>query len=307
MKSIRGNNPCAGMRGTVLLLLFYASTLLLAAVIAPMLFFGAKYCAEIFSGGPFQHFMGKGFCKFFDRARLIAFAILLVPFVKISGVKISRDPWFRKVSPLRALWTFIAGFVLLCALFAWFDRDIAAGAFKCAAGKVLAAPLTAKLMLGAVAIGLCEEIIFRGFALRLLLMDFKMPFAIAIGSLFFAHCHIGASAAVKISPADVTIFSGFRCLVPAAFGSGGISDLQNYANLVAFGTVLSLLLVRFGSIWYPIAYHSGAVFAIAAHRAVARTIPGYHCCGALSSSAAFAVQILLILLLSSLPINSGKR
>ncbi|MDR1890926.1 MAG: CPBP family intramembrane metalloprotease, partial [Puniceicoccales bacterium] len=246
--------------GVVLFGVFYLCTLFFAAILAPMLFCTAKFLADRFSVELFQHFIDKGFGKFFDRAQLISLVVLLVPFLKICGIRSPKDIYLTKISKRKFLLTFIGGFILAYAVFVWLALHNAF-IFKPVGAKVYFLNLF-KFTIGAATIGFLEEIVFRGIIFNLFSRSFNTICSILLTSLFFAYCHSGAGNNLKIDASDVTIFSGFRCIIPAIMSIGHRFNPLNFFNLTAFGILLSLLVLKSKSLLSPIAFHIGIVFSL---------------------------------------------
>ncbi|MDR1528066.1 MAG: CPBP family intramembrane metalloprotease [Puniceicoccales bacterium] len=246
--------------GIILFGIFYLCTLCLAAVLAPALFYATKFLANRLPVESFQHFIDKGFEKFFDRAQLISLLILLFPFLKVCGFHSLEDIYFVKICRRKFLLTFIGGFILTCTIFAWLSlHNISI--FKPVVAKVYFWNLF-KFTMGAISIGFLEEIIFRGIIFNLLSRNFNITCSMLLASLFFAYCHLGVGNNLRIDIADVTIFSGFRCIIPTIMSIGRGFNSLNFLNLMAFGVLLSLLLLKNKSLLCPIAFHMGTVFAL---------------------------------------------
>ncbi|MDR2603384.1 MAG: CPBP family intramembrane metalloprotease [Puniceicoccales bacterium] len=246
--------------GMILFGIFYLCTLCLAAILAPLLFYTTKFLTNRFSIELFQHFIDKGFGKFFDRSQLVSLAILLFPFLKICGFHSLEDVHLIKISRREFLLTFSGGFILTCTIFAWLSFHNAF-IFKSVVAKVYFWNFF-KFTMGAIGIGFGEEIIFRGIIFNLFSRNLNRTCSILLVSLFFAYCHLGVGNNLKISTTDVTIFSGFRCIIPAIMSIGHRFNLLNFLNLTTFGVLLSLLLLKNKSLLSPIAFHVGVVFAL---------------------------------------------
>jgi membrane protease YdiL (CAAX protease family) len=271
--------------------------LCLAAILAPALFYVAKFLAGRFSMELFQHFIDKGFEKFFDRAQLISSVILLFPFLKICGFHSMEDIYLVKIRGRKFLLTFIGGFTLACTIFIWLSLH----------NIVMLKPIGTKVYfwnlfkfsLGAISIGFLEEIIFRGIIFNLLLRNLNIICSVLLVSLFFAYCHLGVRNNLKIDSADVTIFSGFRCIIPTIMDIGHGFNPLNFLNLVVFGILLSLLLLKNKSLLCPIAFHIGIVLALMNVRSfmdVATFVDGkYYSVGILDTWLSFALQSFLAL------------
>ncbi|MDR2628389.1 MAG: CPBP family intramembrane metalloprotease [Puniceicoccales bacterium] len=278
--------------GVILFGIFYLCTLCLAAILAPALFYTAKFLASRFSMELFQHFIDKGFGKFFDRAKLISLVILLFPFFKICGFHSLKDIYLVKIRGRKFSLTFVGGFILVCVIFAWLSLNNVS-MFRPVGMKVCFWNLF-KFTVGAISVGFLEEIIFRGMIFNLFLRNFNTTCSVLLASLFFAYCHLGVGNNLKIDISDVTVFSGFRCIIPTIVSIGHGFNLLNFLNLVAFGILLSLLLLKNKSLLSPIAFHAGTVLALMNIRSfvnVVTLVDGkYHSVGILDTWLSLALQ-----------------
>ena len=282
----------------VLFLLFYGGTLLLAAAFAPLLFFATKYLAETFSSDLFHHFLDKGFEKFFARAKLIAFCALLVPLLKISAIG-SEEMGFSKISKGKFCSILFVGFTLVLSIFvalAWRNAHVfgAVSAVDC----VWQIP---KFITVAATVSFLEEVTFRGIIFRLFARNGGVFWATIFTALFFAHCHVAIGNGAPIAADDVTIFSGFRCLVPSPLEIFRNFNPLHFLNLGTLGILLTVLLLKFGSLLAPIAFHFGAVFAIVVWRHFVKITEivgdGYRSIGILDTWITFTAQWLAVILL----------
>ncbi|MDR2779461.1 MAG: CPBP family intramembrane metalloprotease [Puniceicoccales bacterium] len=285
--------------GVVLFGIFYLCTLFLAALLAPVLFYVTKFLTNRFSAELFQHFIGKGFGKFFNRAQLVSLVILLFPFLKICNIRSSKDIWLIKIPKRKILSTFIIGFIFTYVVFVWlaFHNVFT---FTPVAAKVYFLNLF-KFIIGAIAIGFLEEVIFRGIIFNLFSRNLNRAYSILLTSLFFAYCHGGTGNHLKFDVTDVTIFSGFRCVIPTIISIWNGFNPLNFLNLTVFGILLSLLLLKNKSLLSPMAFHVGVVLALMNIRSftnVISSVNGQHyTIGILDTWLSFSLQALAILCL----------
>ncbi|MDR2738075.1 MAG: CPBP family intramembrane metalloprotease [Puniceicoccales bacterium] len=253
---------CIPFRGLKLFALFFAGVLLLAAILAPILFLATAALAEMFSIGTLHHFLSKGFGKFFDRSKLIAFAVLLYPLLRLGGIKSWTSLRFKKISPKGYL-SFAAGVLVAFAIFALLRAISAPSQSIFRPGALGSASYEhIKPIAAAFVIGFLEETIFRGIIFELLSRDLGKIAAGILTSLFFAYCHTGTRSRGGIDQSSVTIFSGFQCIIPAAIGIFHNFNPINFLNLTTFGILLSVLMLECGSILHSILFHAGVVFAV---------------------------------------------
>lgn len=289
---LKRKNYSLQKNGVILFGIFYLCTLCLAAILAPALFYTTKFLANRFSIELFQHFIDKGFEKFFDRAKLVSLVILLFPFLGICGFHSLEDIYLVKIRGRKFSLTFIGGFILVCAIFALLSlHDIFT--LRPVGMKVCFWNLF-KFTMGTISIGFLEEIIFRGMIFNLFLRNFNTICSVLLASLFFAYCHLGVGNNLKIGTDDVTIFSGFRCIISTIMSFGHSFNPLNFLNLMVFGVLLSLLLLKNKSLLSPIAFHMGVVFALMNIRSfidVITFVDGkYHSVGILDTWLSLALQ-----------------
>ncbi|MDR0742138.1 MAG: CPBP family intramembrane metalloprotease [Puniceicoccales bacterium] len=292
---LKRRNYSTPKNGVILFGTFYLCTLCLAAILTPALFHMMKFLGNRFSMEIFQHFVDKGFGKFFDRIRLISLVILLFPFLKVCGFYSLEDVYLVKIRRRKFLLTFIGGFILTCTIFAWLSLHNVS-IFEPVAVKVYFWNLF-RFTMGAISIGFLEEIIFRGVIFNLFLRNLNTTWSILLASLFFAYCHLGVGNNLNI--VDVTIFSGFRCIIPTIMSVGHGFNPLSFLNLMVFGVLLSLLLLKNKSLLSPIAFHMGVVFALMNIRSfidVVTFVDGkYYSIGILDAWLSLALQSFVVL------------
>jgi membrane protease YdiL (CAAX protease family) len=114
----------------------------------------------------------------------------------------------------------------------------------------------------AVGVGIIEEVLFRGVVLRLLYATFTPVTAILFSSIFFAYLHTKIPLAAHVNNCDIGPWSGFRCLVPMLFGFLYEFKILQFAKLVLFGIILSVITLKNKSLIQPIGFHFGVVLAL---------------------------------------------
>jgi membrane protease YdiL (CAAX protease family) len=241
--------------GAVLVATFYAVVWFLAA---------AVFAALLVHASPLFPKIGQYFYKnpgrVFSRIRLILCLIFLPKFLKICRLSPIETIGFRKISWKNFFLVFAIGITFVAAILLWEGNGHAV-----VIGTIAAPTLVfnfAKFVLAAGIIGLIEETIFRGFVFNLLARDYgKIP-ATIVASLFFALCHSDRAIAPQIPRVDAAFFSVFKELILSFFVFFRTIDWTIFFNLTMFGMVLSVLLLKFRSLLFPIAFHFGVVLAL---------------------------------------------
>jgi membrane protease YdiL (CAAX protease family) len=244
------------------LFVYLAASVLLAALVAPLLFWSAHALAP-------QLFARVDFESFFHRALLIALLVLLFPILKWVRVRRWQD---LQLEPNRH-WRrdLVAGFLL------------AAAPLLCCGTVLLSLHLfsfrhainwlaLAKVAGAAVAVPLIEESFFRGLVLGLLLRSGHKYMAMLMSSALFSVVHFLKAA--EQTSAIVTWTSGFDSIAhsfskfadPALVAAG-------FTTLFLIGYIMADARVKTRSLWLPIGLHCGwivgsGLFNRIAHRDV---------------------------------------
>jgi len=245
------------------LAVYLAAVVVVAAAIAPLLFWSAQ---ALVAHGLFSFLVKYDFETYFHRAVLIAAAVLLWPFLRISGVRriadldLKSNPrWGRdlvagvvlSMVPLLCCGALLVGFHVywLRHVFVWSRL-----------GKVILASITVPLI---------EEAFFRGIILGVLLKGGRKYLAIVVVSALFAVVHF--LKAPDRTSATVTWTSGFNSISHAfaQFGSP-IMLLSAFATLFLIGCILADARVLTRSLWLPIGLHAGWIFGSGVFSLLAR-------------------------------------
>jgi membrane protease YdiL (CAAX protease family) len=241
---------------------YFAATILIGALLAPSLFWAAQFLME---HGFFVFLAKYDFETFFHRAVLIAAAVLLWPFLRLSDVRTMDD---LGLAP-NSLWArdLLAGILLsaiplLCcgALLIVFHVYSLRHVFAWTAfGKIVAA---------SIAVPAIEEAFFRGVVLGALLRTGRQYMSIFATSAIFSVIHFLKAPAQTST--IITWTSGLNSIVHA-FAQFGDPILLSSAFLTLFliGWILADARVLTRSLWLPIGLHAGWIFAAGAFNRVA--------------------------------------
>jgi membrane protease YdiL (CAAX protease family) len=245
------------------LAVYLAAVVVVAAAIAPLLFWSAQ---SLVAHGLFSFLAKYDFETYFHRAVLIAAAVLLWPFLRVSGVRriadldLESNPrWGRdlvagvvlSMVPLLCCGALLVGFHVywLRHVFVWSRLG--------------------KLVLASITVPLIEEAFFRGIILGVLLKGGRKYLAIVAVSALFAIVHF--LKAPDRTSATVTWTSGFNSISHAfaQFGSP-IVLLAAFATLFIIGCILADARVLTRSLWLPIGLHAGWIFGSGVFSLLAR-------------------------------------
>jgi len=241
------------LKDVVKLAAYFVGTVIVGALLAPILFWSAQSLA---AHGIFSFLAKYDFETFFHRGVLIAAALLLWPFLRISHVRCLADldltpnpRWGRDlcVGILLSLIPLLCCSALLVAFHVYgFRHALAWPRF----GKVLGASITVPFI---------EEAFFRGMVLGVLLRIGRKYMAIVAVSAVFAAVHF--FKAPERTSAVVTWISGLNSIANS-FGQVGdpMTLASAFATLFLFGCIFAVARVHTHSLWLPIGLHAGLIF-----------------------------------------------
>jgi membrane protease YdiL (CAAX protease family) len=242
---------------------YFVATILVGALVAPILFWSAQSLAV---HGVFSFLAKYDFETFFHRAILIAAVLLLWPFLRVSHVRCMED--------------------LALAPNSRWGRDLFAGAavsvvplLCCGALLIVfhvysfrhnvAWPRFGKMLVASIAVPFIEEPFFRGIVFGVLLRTGRKYAAIFAVSALFAVVHF--LKAPDRTSEIVTWTSGFSSIAHAFDGVGDPMILASaLATLFFIGWILADARVLTHSLWLSIGLHAGWIFGSAAFSRLAR-------------------------------------
>jgi uncharacterized protein len=242
------------LKDAVRLLVYFAATILIGALLAPLLYWACQWIA---AHGVFPFLARVDFERFFRRALLIAAGILLWPLLgslqlkNMQDFELSPNPkWKRDV---------FAGFILAAIpLLCCGVVLILIGIYSVmptinwvALGKLI--PTTA-------VVPLIEETFFRGFILGVFLRTGQRYMSILVTSALYSMAHF---LKAPDQPATVvTWVSGFNS---AAHSFAQLADptllMASFSTLFLIGLILADGRIQTRSLWLPIGLHAGWIFA----------------------------------------------
>jgi membrane protease YdiL (CAAX protease family) len=251
------------MKDAARLAAYFAATILTAAVVAPIIYWVTQW---FMAHGLFTFLARYDFETFFHRALLIAAAVLLWPFLRVTNVRSMADlhlapnpSWGRDVFAgilLSAIPLLCCGALLIAFDVYSFRHSFAWARF----GKMLAASVTVPFI---------EETLFRGIVLGVLLRTGRQYMSILATSAIFSVIHF--LKAPEQTSTIVTWTSGFNSIAHSFEQFGDATMLISaLATLFLIGWILADARVLTRSLWLPIGLHAGWIFANGAFNRVAR-------------------------------------
>jgi CAAX protease family protein len=245
------------------LAVYFIATVIVGALLAPLLFWPAQWLA---AHAVFSLLAKYDFETFFHRAILIAAALLLWPFLRVSHVRSIADlglapnpRWGRdlRAGILLSVIPLVCCGALLIAFHVYSFRHIFVWSRF---GKVLVASVTVPFI---------EEAFFRGIILGVLLRTGRRYMPILVVSALFAAVHF--LKAPERTSAVVTWSSGLNSI---AHSLGRVSDTMLLASafvtLFVIGCVLADARVMTHSLWLSIGLHAGWIFGSGTFSLLAR-------------------------------------
>jgi membrane protease YdiL (CAAX protease family) len=232
------------------LLAYFAGTILLAALLAPFLFWGAQ---DLAAHGILAFLANFDFETFFHRALLLAGLLLLWPLLRSIGL---RRPSDLELTPNPWWWRDLAAGFLFAAI-----PLLCCGALLIALHVyswrwTLNGSALAKLVAASTIVPLIEETFFRGLVLGVLLRSGRKYLSILLTSALFSILHF-LKAPEHTSPV-VTWISGFTSIAHSfAQFRDPLLVAAAFTTLFVIGWILADARVRTRSLWLPIGLHSG--------------------------------------------------
>lgn len=238
------------------ILLYLLATLVLGALLAPILFHGAQWLAE---QGVLPWLKTQPFRRFFNRSVQVSAILLLWPLAKsfrirtIAELGLRPDPlWWRRW--LTGVFAAVILMLAMCAAVYGF------GGIQFLEPAARRLGELRKVLVTAVAVGVLEECLFRGAFLGIFQRTMGIRAALFVSSAFFSVLHFIKPITITVAPSDVNWLSGFA-LIPVAFSQWSDPAMIGalFTTLFAVGWVLGWATQRTQSLWMSIGLHSGWV------------------------------------------------
>ncbi|HEY2123846.1 MAG TPA: CPBP family intramembrane glutamic endopeptidase [Chthoniobacterales bacterium] len=241
------------MKDAARLLAYFALTLLLGAILAPLLFWGGQALA---SHRILPFLAAFDFESFFHRALMVAGILLIWPFLRSLQVRRLSDlglaPDQRWLSHLLGGLLFAAIPLLCCGA--------ALVVFHIYSLRVTFSARAVATILGAsTVVPIIEELLFRGLILGILLRSGRKYLAMFVTSAFFSVLHF--LKAPEHTSTVVTWMSGFNSIAHSfAQFSDPMLVAAAFTTLFLLGWILADTRLRTEALWLPIGLHAGWIF-----------------------------------------------
>ncbi len=249
-------------RGIYLLMVYFVGAILAAAILSPLVYWGAGVWAEIFPNRLNSYLVEKEFGRYFDRVRWVSVLLLLPWFVRKCGI----DSWSNlglefKISNWRTILIWAVLGSVLMGIVALIQILVYDTEYRLSeeVGIILVKGLLAGLVVAFV-----EEAVFRGIVLRLFYTAMTPLPAVLLSSLFFAFVHFKQLPQDVASPEGAVIMgSGLSAAFWTVFSITHTFDTIWFLNYFLVGLLLALLFLRSRSLWPCVGMHGGWVASIA--------------------------------------------
>jgi hypothetical protein len=252
-------------------LLYLVASLVLGALLAPVLFHGGQWLAE---QGLFTSLKTQPFRRYFNRSVQVSAILLLWPLarsLRLRGVaELGLEPNPRRWR--HAFGGFAAALAMMLAMCAVLG---VAGAVQMLPAESRRSWELPKVLMTGVVVGVIEECIFRGAFMGILQRSLGRWSSLLVTSAFFSVLHFVKPIGVAIEPAEVNWLSGLA-LVPAVFSQWTEPAMIGalFTTLFAVGWVLGWATQRTRSLWMSIGLHAGWVVCAQGFEKLARFAGG---------------------------------
>jgi membrane protease YdiL (CAAX protease family) len=263
------------MRGTasgdVLKLGLYATvSVWLGAWVSPLFYNAGKALAEVSStkmtNGPLLWLAGRcnaaDFPDFFEKSLLLVAAILFWPFIQsLRGGHLAEEGQRLQRNP-RGLWQAAAGFLGITVTFCLMAGGLVVlGIFEWKNPGNLGLRFVLKMLAGAFALAIFQEILFRGIALGIFLRAMRPAAALVLAAALFAGVHFLHPPPGLNVPDPDAAGVGFQMLrkIVAQVSEPRIV-FGTFLPLLALGGLLAFARWRTASLSLPIGLHAGWLF-----------------------------------------------
>jgi uncharacterized protein len=236
------------------LLAYFAATLLIGALLAPILFWSAQWLA---AHHIFSFLVRYDFEKFFHRALLVAAIALLWPLLRALHIKSRRElglaPNEHRSRDIISGLLFAAIPLLSCGVLLLISH-------RYSLRNSISWPALTGVLGASVVVPVVEELLFRGLILGILLRRGPRWFAIFLTSAFFSILHFLKTP--DQTEAAVSWTSGFMSITHS-FGQfhQPMLVVAGFATLFLLGWILADARIRTESLWLPIGLHAGWIFS----------------------------------------------
>lgn len=226
----------------------------LAALISPWIYLGLQsFAAE-------GSVLDAPFHRVASRVVLIMVAAMLYPAYKLSGIRNKADCGLI-ASPDRFALVRLGLGLGVGSMLITYLLGVALGVFVWDTGDKSSSYLirkTVQALVGGLAVGIFEEILFRGFIFGALRKSLGLVAAVLLGSFLFSIVHFMR----PVDPEAVNQWNSGFLLMGNLFARAGDSFLQEASTLFCMGLVLSMICQWTKSVYTAIGLHTGWVWVM---------------------------------------------
>lgn len=260
-------------RGVYLLFALYFGGILLAALLAPWVYYAVQFWNNTAPSDLTTYLARKGFPDYFDRLRYLPVVFGLPWLLRVTQLWSWRRLGFSiSGNSLREFFTWaVMGIVLLEVVIfiqteTIYVTDDARYVFG-GAGAVLR-----KAAFSALMVALLEQLVFRGLVFRLFYTAMRPLLATIVAAAFFAYVHFKMPDKVwDATGGEVTPFSGLFVAWWSLLAITREFQWVPFVNLLVLGVLHNVLFLRVRSLWAGVGLHAGFVFMILSYQKLFNT------------------------------------
>ena len=252
-------------RGLLDLLALLIGSLLFAALLSPLVFWGVSAWTEASPNALNTYLAEKSFPRYFDRLRWLAVLLCLPWLMKRCGLwswgRLGFAPTGKAWGDfLRSMGLGIVLLLVVIVLQFGFGKVASITSMTVSEWGIL---IFSGLLSGLL-VGFLEETVFRGVVFRMFYTALRPIPAAVVCSLLFAALHF-KKIPETIWPVDsaVSAASGLEMAFWTLFSVTQTFDPQLFVTLVLVGLVLTLVFMRTRSLWSCWGMHAGWVWLLA--------------------------------------------
>jgi membrane protease YdiL (CAAX protease family) len=235
-------------------LLIFLGGPLLAMLISPWIYQGLQSFAAEGST------LDAPFYRVAARVTLVTVALLLYPAYRLSGIRGREVYGLSPVKNWRSLVRLGLGLGIGSMLIVYL-LGVALGVFVWDThGKTVSYLIrkTLQALAGGLAVGVFEEILFRGFIHTALRKSLGVVAAVILGSFFFSIVHFMR----PVNPEVINQWNSGFMLLGDLFARAGDTFFQEASTLFCMGLILSVLCCWMRSVYVAIGLHTGWVWVM---------------------------------------------
>jgi uncharacterized protein len=245
------------MRSIAALMAFLVWVVVGGTLVAPGAYWLVKHVCP--DGEPFTWLLKQPFHRYLNRSLLIMAVVGLWPLLKFMRIDSLKKLGMCRVKG--CVRVFCLSFLLGCGSLACITLIALALGERVLVDHYLTREVVRQLFnatSSCLAVGIIEELLFRGVAIGALSQEWSAGFAVPISSLLFSAVHFLPKIPV---PGEITWSTGLR-LLPQLFAGATYGRLitAGFVNLTIVGIILGYIYIASNNLYAVIGLHSGWVF-----------------------------------------------